>query len=405
MTQLFFLFLFCTGLIGLLAAAILFWINRGHPLASRLLAGVLSALSVVLIGNSLYVTRFFIEYPHLYRLFSAASFCIGPLSFLYVRTLINPTRSLGKPDLLFFAPALLYQLHRLPFLIQDTEQKRAIVSRALLDTRNIAGEPEGWLPFGWAALFRLMVGLAFICAQCRLLIRWKRQLDADQYLFALQAPVFRWLNWYTFVMLFSYAIVLAETLLQVLGNTTLGVPIVSTIGLNVIFISGYLFARPEILYGTPVRQQPLCATVHPGPAIAAPSPESGYPEVKRISLTAAELKAYRASIEAHLSEKKPFSSPGYSIHDLSKEVNIPMYQVSAFINQEYGKSFTEWINDHRFSYLKQLQQENGDFHRYTLEALGKLVGFNSRTSFIAAIKKRTGKTPSEYFLRNSAGVE
>lgn len=104
MTQPFFLFLFCTGLIGLLAAAILFWINKGHPLASRMLAGVLTALSVVLIGNSLYVTRFYIEYPHLYRLFSAASFCIGPLSFLYVRTLINPSRSLGKSDLLFLPP-------------------------------------------------------------------------------------------------------------------------------------------------------------------------------------------------------------------------------------------------------------------------------------------------------------
>ncbi len=369
-----------------------------------MLAGVLTALSVVLIGNSLYVTRFYIAYPHLYRLFSAASFCIGPLSFLYVRTLINPSRSLGKSDLLFFAPALLYQLHRLPFLIQDTEQKRAIVSQALIETRNIAGEPEGWLPVGWAALFRLLVGLAFIGVQCRLLIRWKRQLDSDQALFALQAPVFRWLNWYTLVMLFSYALVLAETLMQVLGNTSLGVPIVSTIGLNVIFISVYLFARPEILYGTPHRQQFTKADPQETDIVGSVS-EVVQSEAKRISLSSEELRTYRNLIEKHLSGKKPFCATGYSIRDLSKEVNIPMYQVSAFINQEYGKSFSEWINDHRFSYLQHLQQENGDFHRYTLEALGKLAGFNSRTSFIAAIKKRTGKTPSEYFLRNNAGVE
>jgi AraC-like DNA-binding protein len=90
--------------------------------------------------------------------------------------------------------------------------------------------------------------------------------------------------------------------------------------------------------------------------------------------------------------------PGYSIRDLSIGVNIPVYQLSAFINQEYGKNFSEWINDHRFLFLQKMVAENGDFHLYTLEALGKLAGFNSRTSFISAIKKRTGKTPSEYFL-------
>jgi AraC-like DNA-binding protein len=90
--------------------------------------------------------------------------------------------------------------------------------------------------------------------------------------------------------------------------------------------------------------------------------------------------------------------PGYSIRDLSIGVNIPVYQLSAFINQEYGKNFSEWVNDFRFSFLQKMMKENPEFKLYTFQALGKLAGFNSRTSFISAIKKRTGKTPSEYFV-------
>ena len=49
--------------------------------------------------------------------------------------------------------------------------------------------------------------------------------------------------------------------------------------------------------------------------------------------------------------------------------------------------------------MQQLTQDEKDFHRYTLEALGKMAGFNSRTSYITAIKKRTGKTPSAFFKK------
>ena len=129
------------------------------------------------------------------------------------------------------------------------------------------------------------------------------------------------------------------------------------------------------------------------------STESVKPIAKRTFLSATEGKEYKQIIESHFAEKNPFCMPGYSLRDLSLGVNIPVYQLSAFINQEYGKNFSEWVNDHRFSFLQKMVAENGDFHLYTFEALGKMAGFNSRTSFISAIKKRTGKTPSEYFLK------
>jgi methylphosphotriester-DNA--protein-cysteine methyltransferase len=38
-----------------------------------------------------------------------------------------------------------------------------------------------------------------------------------------------------------------------------------------------------------------------------------------------------------------------------------------------------------------------ELYQFTLEALGKMAGFNSRSTFIAAVKKISGRTPQEFF--------
>ncbi len=393
-THPFFLLPFSIGLLGLLTAVILFWTNRENILAARLLAGVLTAISILLVGNSLYLTNFFLKFPHLYRLVSAISFCVGPLSFLYVRTSLTQSYRLQKKDLLFFIPAVLYQLHRIPFLFLDKQSKLLIIQNALTETKNIAAEPEGWLPVGWAAIFRIIVGMGFILLQLSILHKWKQQLKKVPDILNANTEQIKWLNWYTVVMLITFGVLLLEMFLHLLGSYTLGFIIVLTIGLNILFITIYLFTKPTILYG-------LKGWIHSttDEATVLIATDEAKPIVKRTFLTAIEGKEYKQIIESHFAEKNPFCLPGYSIRDLSIGVNIPVYQLSAFVNQEYGKNFSEWINDHRFLFLQKMVAENGDFHLYTLEALGKLAGFNSRTSFISAIKNRTGKTPSEYFLK------
>ncbi len=393
-THPFFLLPFSIGLLGLLTALILFWTNRENILAARLLAGVLIAISILLVGNSLYLTNYFLKFPHLYRLVSAISFCIGPLSFLYVRTSLTQSYRLQKKDLLFFIPAILYQLNRIPFVLLDKPSKLLVIQKALTETKNIAGEPEGWLPVGWAAIFRIIVGMSFIVAQLIILSKWKLQLKKVPDILNANMEQIKWLNWYTVVMLITYGVLLLEMFLHLLGSYTLGFIIVLTIGLNILFIAIYLFSKPTILYG-------MKGWIHSttDEATVLISTESVKPIAKRTFLSATEGKEYKQIIESHFAEKNPFCMPGYSLRDLSLGVNIPVYQLSAFINQEYGKNFSEWINDHRFLFLQKMVAENGDFHLYTFEALGKMAGFNSRTSFISAIKKRTGKTPSEYFLK------
>ena len=71
---------------------------------------------------------------------------------------------------------------------------------------------------------------------------------------------------------------------------------------------------------------------------------------------------------------------------------------TAFINQEYGKNFSEFVNENRITYLVEFTKHNPEsLIQYTLEVLGQMGGFSSRAAFIAAVKRMTGKPPSEIF--------
>jgi AraC-like DNA-binding protein len=107
----------------------------------------------------------------------------------------------------------------------------------------------------------------------------------------------------------------------------------------------------------------------------------------------------RQTLESHFRTNKPFLRSGYSIRDLSSELGIPIYQISSFINQVYGKNFNEWINEFRVDHVRDTLSKDPQIHNYTLEALGQMAGFQSRNAFISAMKRRTGRTPSEVLGR------
>jgi AraC-like DNA-binding protein len=108
-------------------------------------------------------------------------------------------------------------------------------------------------------------------------------------------------------------------------------------------------------------------------------------------------------MEQHFIQDTPFVKHGYSINDLSGEINIPVYLLSTFINEEYHKNFNELINDFRIKYITNLLNDNHNFSNSTIESLSQKAGFSSRSSLNNAIKKSSGQTPADFFrLKNQA---
>ena len=102
-----------------------------------------------------------------------------------------------------------------------------------------------------------------------------------------------------------------------------------------------------------------------------------------------------ALIEEYLETAKPYLKHGYSLRNLSEDLDVAYTYLSVIINREYGLNFNDFINKYRIKYLRSLM-ESPDAHMYTLEGLANQAGFSSRSTFYRAFQKTTGKMPSAF---------
>ena len=108
-----------------------------------------------------------------------------------------------------------------------------------------------------------------------------------------------------------------------------------------------------------------------------------------------EIQAMVEKIEDFMLNHKPFIDQHYSIHDLSQNINIPVYQLSPIINNFYQTNFNSWLNKYRVDYFIKLSGTNGK-SELTLDAIAKEAGFSNRTTFTNAFKKEKGTTPGQF---------
>ena len=383
------------GVNGMLASAILYFLNKNESFSARMLAGYLFCLSFVLIATVLSLTDFFLEYPHWWRLPVIPSLCVPPLAYLYVRTVLEQQYRFRKADLIFFIPALFYFFNMLPFYLKPTAEKLVILKTLFADQRLLALEPEGMIPRGWGMAFRLSFGLVFTVAQFMLVARTrKRMMLSEEKHLAQNRQIFHWLFYFTLVISFTYLLLLGDYLFHFSRYINFFLIIALTLTGTILFYGAYLIWKPNILYGFTGWGVSNTTTVSPAPEITGPA-DSIKP--RRDSLGIEQRGEFNTAISRHFAETHAFTKPGYTIQDLSAELDIPTYQLSAFINQEHGMNFNEWINHHRINYLEELYAGSPEYAKYTMEALGQLAGFKSKSSFVAAVKKKTGKTPSAVF--------
>ncbi len=94
-----------------------------------------------------------------------------------------------------------------------------------------------------------------------------------------------------------------------------------------------------------------------------------------------------------MNDERLFENPNLKMADVAKELNVQVHTLSQLLNDNLGKSFNQYINEHRIAFAKELLNTS---KHLTLEAIGYECGFNSKSTFYSTFKKMTGMTPSKF---------
>lgn len=100
----------------------------------------------------------------------------------------------------------------------------------------------------------------------------------------------------------------------------------------------------------------------------------------------------------YFNEEKPYLYNQISQEDVSAQLGTNRTYLSNAIKDILNKNFNTLINEFRIKAARQIILDN-KYEHLSLEAIARMVGYNSRTSFISNFKKFTGLTPS--FFRDS----
>ena len=107
------------------------------------------------------------------------------------------------------------------------------------------------------------------------------------------------------------------------------------------------------------------------------------------------LTALGLKLEALFVVNKIYRDGNLTAKKLAGILNTNTTYLSFLINTNYQSSIPQYITNYRINEAKTLLSDP-EFNKITIEGLGTLCGFNSKSSFNRAFLAEVGMTPQEY---------
>jgi AraC-like DNA-binding protein len=312
--------------------------NKGSAVSNRLLSFLFFVLSFR-IGKSIILE--FADHIRLELIFTglASMLLIGPLFYLYVKSLLNKSFNIQRKSL----------LHFMPFL-------PALLFAIIINPTSIRQIPT-WV---FIVMFCLYYGhyLSYLCS-AYMYLRRAKQLGG-------RTVIIDWL----YILLYALA---AIWLVYVLNLVEDEIPyLVGPILYSIIVYAGTFMAIKNG-YINQITHQKYTTT----------------------PLSAEETNRIFIKLKKLVEEDKVYRNENANLSLLSQQLNVSTQKLSMVINIKFKANFSSFINDYRIKHACALFSDR-EFQHYTIAFIAFESGFSSVSSFNAAFKKVTGQTPSSY---------
>jgi len=299
---------------------------------------------------------------------------LGPLIFIYIKSLFEDNTTLIKKNWFHFAPTLFYlAIISIPILVS------VIIDRYLFDYLRILNENS------LIAMTILMVYLiVYILLSLRLFYKYKKAMMLN--FSTMSSNDFNWVR----QMLIGALIVSCTDLILSLYElsteeltwetdyVTLVIVIIFTCYLGYYGINQTKVLLPDFL----IREE-SAKNIRKGKS----NQLSGFNDD--------EIKLLQSRLEEILLNEKPYLDEGLTLGMLAQMLPTTDKKLSTLLNQYMNTTFYDLINKYRVEAVKK-KLDSGENDNLTLLGIAYESGFKSKTSFNRIFKKETGLSPSEY---------
>ena len=348
--------------------------------ANKYLAGVLiflfwSQLEFLLVRN---IIQF-----NFYLLFATrlgSWLVLGPLFFIYTKSLLDTRFKFGIRELAHFAPFILFTLV-IPFVVRELLPDRAIHYGilSLLRYYNIGTTPMQAL-YSTLFIFQFIHLLFYLVFSKRLIGHFTQTLKS-RYSNLDKINI----GWITN---------LNTAFLIVVGSVTAF--------FIVLFVFNIYEREFDYLYVLPVAFVIYWITFklirHPEIIRTLAEVGETYSKYEKSSLTKEQGIAYKDSISNYMVSQKPYLNNELKLNDLGEALDIQPHHLSQVLNDQFNLNFFDFVNKYRIEEAKvRFKQKDGE----TILQIAYDVGFNNKASFNNYFKKITKQTPSQFIREQS----
>lgn len=323
----------------------------------------------------------------------------GPLLYFYIRGIIKDSYFLKSRDLLHFLPAAIVFIGNIPYYLTSFSYKLELAQKILDDMNNLKTIGVNFIfPLSINYVIRVTSLIVYTLLSYYKIWKYrpnvKKSIPTHQYLLT-----YRWLNMFfvtLIILLIAFALITADFIQKTPKETYVALNLAHNLGgIMFMLLSLSLLIFPQILYGFPIYQE--VALMRKTKISAATDDQQANIDLDDEDNPFIEL---RNQINTYLTEEKPYLNPDFSIGDLASELKVPQHHISYCLRVLFKQSFPKLKTQLRIQYAIELMS-SAEFEHLSIEGIGQMAGFSSRSSFYSAFQSEIGRSPGEYMERKS----
>lgn len=327
---------------------------------------------------------------------------MGPVIFMYIRTLLNPGFKFSKLDRWHFVPGIAYIIWTIVVAVTDL----LVLKRYyLMDGQNDPDFDTWYQAIGFfSLLIYLLLSLRYYLMYRAFIVQELSFADNLQ---------FKWVrNFLIACFLYFFSTVLLDILRLVGVNIgyqdTWWYYLLFAFIFYYIAISGYAnsieqkknfeldflrYQMPSLIGGIVSNNEPVNeeeASYEVLQTVEANKPTE--------STNSFINSVWKEKVAHAISVEKIYRNPELTLTDLANQLGTNPSLLSKIINRSFGKNFNDFVNEYRVLEVKENLANPNNAH-LTIMSLAYDAGFNSKATFNRAFKKFIGDSPKSYQIK------